>query len=266
VIRTALHLHSTWSDGEWTVAELRAAFAREGCEVIGVVDHAESFDARRLAGFVAECESLSDEDMLVLPGLEFECRNRLHIVGYGVTSRHSSDDPADIIRHIADHGGVSVIAHPRTELFDWIGGFDVLPDGIEAWNSKYDGRHAPRPATFEFIASLRSGGDSPHAFYGIDLHWRKQFRDLHTLVDVAGPGLGCTGLLDALRSGRFAGLAGGLELPSTGTLPPDQLERYGTLHRRGRRLRSALRMAKGVTDSLGIKPPAALKAQLRRLF
>lgn len=266
MIRAALHLHSTWSDGEFTIAELREIFRVAGCRVIAVTDHAESFDASGLREYVAECAALSDEDLLILPGLEYNCRERMHIVGYGVTEPVASDDPESVIRHIADAGGVSVIAHPKDEFFDWIAGFDLLPDGIEAWNSKYDGRRAPRPHTFEFIVGLREREPGLRAFYGIDLHWRAQYRDLHTLLDADGPEVTREIVLERLGAGRFTGAAGSLRLPSDARVPPDQLRRFGAANRRGRRLKAAFVRAKRLTDSLGIRPPASLKAQLRRLF
>jgi len=267
VIRAALHVHSTYSDGEFTLAELRQIFHAAGCRLIGVVDHAEAFDSgARLARFADECRDLSDDHITLLPGLEFECRNRLHIVGYGVTVRHPSDDPDDIIRHIAAQGGVSVIAHPKTEFFDWIRGFDSMPDGVEAWNSKYDGRRAPRPETFELIADLRRRRPDLRAFFGIDLHWRKQFRSLHTLIDDSVPDCDRESVLDALRRGSFVGAAGDVRLASDGRVTPSQLERFGALNRRGRRLKTLLGRAKQWSDAIGFRPPAALKAQLRRLF
>lgn len=267
MIRAALHVHSTFSDGEFTLAELRETFRRAGCRLIGVVDHADAFDtSAKLERFVEACRELSDEEIRLIPGLEFECHNRLHIVGYGVTVPHASREPAEIIRHIAGQGGLSVIAHPKTEYFDWIRSFEVLPDGVEAWNSKYDGRGAPRPETFELIADLRSRRPDLRAFFGIDLHWRKQYRALHTLLSDKVRDLDRESVLAALRAGDFVGVAGDVRLGSDGRVPADQLERFRARNRRGLRLRAALKRAKRLTDAVGLRPPAALKAQLRRLF
>jgi len=259
-------MHSTYSDGEFTLSELRDIFLRAGCRVIGVTDHAESLDAGATRRYVDECAALSDERILLLPGFEYECHERMHILGYGVTEPVDSCDPGTVIRHIAGHGGVSVIAHPRDAFFDWIAGFDTLPDGIEAWNSKYDGRRAPRPHTFEFIAGLREREPRLRAFYGIDLHWRKQFRELHTLIDADIDAISRDVVIESLRAGRFTGVVGSVRLPSDAAVSGAQLRRFGAANRRGRRLKAAFGRAKRITDSLGIRPPAALKAQLRRLF
>jgi len=290
-MRAALHMHSTYSDGEFTLTGLRGIFLDAGCRLIAVTDHAESFDRERLARYQGECADLSDDRLRLVPGLEFSCRNRMHVLGYGVTVRCDSDEPADVIRHIADQGGVSVIAHPRDDFFDWIRNLEPLPDGIEAWNSKYDGRHAPRPQTFELIRELRARRPDLLAFYGIDLHWRHQPRDLHIRLmpphgEMSGPvrpvvpapagpvaAAGSTDaplaretLIDLLRAGHFEGITAGLRLPSTGDVPDDLLRTFGRRHHRSRRFRNAVLRAKRLADSFGVRPPEALKARLRRWF
>ena len=290
-MRAALHMHSTYSDGEFTVAQLREIFVAADCRVIAVTDHADSFDGDRLARYVSECGDLSDDRLLLVPGLEFSCRDRMHVLGYGVTERCASQEPGAVIRHIADLGGVSVIAHPRDDFFDWIRSFERLPDGIEAWNSKYDGRHAPRPQTFELIRELRVRKPDLLAFYGIDLHWRHQPRDLHIRlmpahietserigadapVSVgpderpapAGAPFTRETLIELLRSGRFEGMTGGLRLPSSADLPDELLRGLGRRHERSRRFRNAVLRAKRLADSFGLRPPEALRARLRRWF
>jgi hypothetical protein len=265
-MRAALHVHSTFSDGEFTLLELREKFLRAGCRVVCVVDHAEAFDAERLARFTEGCARHSDGQLLLLPGLEFECRQRLHIVGYGVVTRSASQEPEEIVRHIADQGGVSVIAHPKTEFFDWIRGFSVLPDGIEAWNTKYDGKHAPRPETFELIQELRAQRRALQAFYGIDLHWRHQYSGLLVDLDLSPGTPDRETVLAALRTGHFEGVVQQLRLPSSALVPPALLRDFGRRHRRSQRLRAALRQAKRLVDSISVRAPERLKAQLRRLF
>src|SRR6476620_7816676 len=147
MFKAAIHCHSTYSDGEFTLSELRHVYQREGYQVVCMTDHAESFDPESLRAYVAECQSLSDEDFRFIPGLEFECERRMHILGYGVTALTESAEPQEVIRHIEHQGGLSVIAHPGDSMFDWIETFEKLPSGIEVWNSKYDGPFAPRPRT-----------------------------------------------------------------------------------------------------------------------
>lgn len=264
MIKAALHLHSTYSDGEFTLSELREVLRGAGCRVACVTDHADAFDAAKVQAYVAECERLSDDGFRFVPGLEFGCEERMHVIGYGVTALTGHTIPEDVIRHIDDQGGVAVIAHPKDAHFPWIERFTRLPMGIETWNSKYDGRYAPRPGTFRLLRRLQERRPGMHAFYGIDLHWRMQFRELFTLID--GEDASRAGVLDALARGAYTGVCRDLTFPSSGRVPEELLARFERRHRRSDALRGFFRGAKRVADRLGATVPPGVKAQLRRLF
>ncbi len=260
----AIHIHSTYSDGEYTLYELREIYASIGCSFVCVTDHAEAFDQEKLKRYRDECALLSGTSFCFLPGIEYECDRRIHILGYGVTLPANSTDPEEVIRHIDGCGGVSVIAHPRDDAFAWIYSFQVLPQGIETWNSKYDGRYAPRPATFHLLAKLQQRKPNLHAFYGQDLHWRKQFRGLFTWVDCDV--LTQDRLLAALARGSYYGLKGKLQLPSNGHLPEQTLERFAGWRRYSDGMRRFVMSANQVSKQLGLTVPPRVKAQLRRIF
>jgi len=264
MLKGAIHIHSTYSDGEFTLPELRQIFLAEGCAFVCMTDHAESFKEKSLASYLDECRALSDEKLQLVAGLEYECERRMHILGYGARTLARSQDPQNVIRQIEDEGAVSVVAHPKDEFFPWIESFEVLPSGIEAWNSKYDGRYAPRPGTFALVQRLRLRSQELHAFYGQDLHWKKQFRGLFVELDVlaADPGQ----IVGALRSGAYHGRKGDLELPASGVMPEAILEEFGRVHERSYHWWQFLRRTKQKLDRAGIKVPESLKAQLRRIF
>ena len=125
MLKGAIHVHSTFSDGEFTLRELRETFLADGNRFVCVTDHAQAFDRPKLEAYVRECASLSDDQFLFIPGLEFECYERMHILGYGVTSLIESQDPQEAIRHIERAGGISVIAHPKDSALAWIESFEV---------------------------------------------------------------------------------------------------------------------------------------------
>ena len=131
MLKGAMHVHSTYSDGEFTLAELRRIFLDEGCAFVCMTDHAEHFAPDQLSQYIDECQALSDEKFLFVAGLEYECEKRMHILGYGATRLADSEDPETVIRHIDGQGAVSVIAHPKNDFFEWIQRFETLPRGIE---------------------------------------------------------------------------------------------------------------------------------------
>ncbi len=264
MLRAALHVHSTYSDGEFTLAELKQIFQEAGCSVVCMTDHAESFDEEKLAAYRRECEALSDDDLRFVCGLEYECEQRMHILGYGTTALANSQDPQTVIRHIEQQGGVCVIAHPKDSMFPWIESFDVLPKGIETWNSKYDGRYAPRPDTFELLQRLRQRRPDMLAFYGQDLHWKKQFRGLFSLVESNTNDR--DSVLAALSAGKYVGSKDGLQLASSGVLSQELIRAFSEQHAKSDRMRSFLKAGKRAMDRIGITVPASIKSQLRRIF
>ncbi|HLK34260.1 MAG TPA: hypothetical protein VKT29_14290 [Terriglobales bacterium] len=264
MLKGAIHIHSVYSDGELTLPELRRVLLAEGCCFACVTDHAEAFDENQLRQYLSECATLSDQNFQFIPGLEYECRDRMHILGYGCTRPISSQDPQEVIKHIQDSAGICVIAHPKDTHFQQIEQFSTLPDGIETWNSKYDGRYAPRPDTFALLHRLRRRRPPTLAFYGQDLHWKKQFRGLMTMV-MSPPATGGD-ILAALRRGDYHGQKGDLRLPSSGELPPVVLARFAQRRRKSEALRSVLKSGKRVLDRWGVPIPANVKANLRKVL
>jgi hypothetical protein len=263
MLKGVLHVHSTYSDGEFTLEELRDIFSRDGCRFVCVTDHADAFDADKLEAYRRECETRSDARFRFVAGLEFGCVNRMHILGYGVTALIQSTDPQEVIARIRSIDGVAVIAHPRDQAFGAIEAFEVLPHGIETWNTKYDGRYAPRPRTFALLGRLQRR-QAVTAFYGQDLHWRRQYRGMFTRV--AADRLDAPAILQALKSGRYVGVKDGLELPSSGELPAAVLADFARANARSRQLRQWVASAKSYADRMGLAVPASLKAHLRSFF
>src|SRR4030095_16822058 len=216
MLKGAIHIHSTYSDGEFSLRALRAVMISAGCDFVCMTEPGESFENQKLEDYVRECNLLSDDRFRFVPGLEYTCEGRMHVLGLGCTSLVTTTDPKEVIRDIADPRGISVIAHPMDSMFDWIETFESLPTGIETWNSKYDGRYAPRPGTFRLLQRLQVSRPQMRAFYGIDLHWRKQYRGLFNVLEASGSGRG--EILSAFAAGNYFATKDELELPSSGDL------------------------------------------------
>jgi predicted metal-dependent phosphoesterase TrpH len=264
MVKGAFHLHSTFSDGEFTLAELRELYLAVGCRLACITDHADSIDAVKIRSYLEECDRLSDARFRFLPGLEFTCERKMHVLGYGMTKLLTTRNPEQVIREIRASGGIAVIAHPKDEAFDWIESFADLPDGIEAWNTKYDGRYAPRPGTFQLVRRLRQRKPDLLAFYGQDLHWKKQYRGIFIELGCDSPEP--QNVLLALRQGNYIARCGDVELASSGVVSEELLTRFSSVQQRSTRMRGWIRKLKNAADRLGIAVPVRLKAQLRRIF
>jgi len=262
MLKGAMHVHSTYSDGEFTLEELRRAYVAEGCSFVCITDHAEYFDSESLKAYVQDLQTHSDAHFRFIMGLEYSCDRGMHILGYGASTLANTTEPQAVIQHIEAQGAMSVIAHPKDESFPWIEGFDSLPRGIETWNSKYDGRYAPRPGTFALLQRLRQRRPEMRAFYGQDLHWKKQFRGLFVTVDCPSSST----ILSAIAAGKYSGHKEGLQLPSSGEISPELLAEFGRAHERSHRMWRFFKSSKAALDRAGIRVPESLKAQLRRIF
>ncbi len=263
-MKCVLHVHSRFSDGDLTLAQLRDIYLGLTCRVVCMTDHAEAFSAETLQAYVSECETRSDDRLRFIAGLEFSCRNGMHVLGFGATVRVASKDPQIVIAHIRDAGGVAVIAHPKLTAFDWIETFEDLPHGIEIWNAKYDGQYAPRTATVELLRRLRVRDPAVHAFYGQDMHLATQPRRLFTVVESAMPTRG--GVLGALAEGRYRGINGRLSLPSDGGIPARTMARFDRAHTVVGGIRRIGRAAKRLGERFGVPIPPQLTATARRLL
>src|ERR1700720_851905 len=109
MLKGVLHIHSTYSDGELCLRDLKELFVSAGCAFSCVTDHADAFDSEKLTSYIQECRALSDGSFRFIPSLEYGCKERMHVLGYGVTSQADTQDPQEVIRHIENEGGVSVI-------------------------------------------------------------------------------------------------------------------------------------------------------------
>lgn len=264
MLKGAMHVHSTYSDGEFTLSELRELFLAEGCSFACMTDHAEYFDEKSIRCYVLECESLSDEKFLFVAGLEYRCEREMHMLGYGATKLTSATDPQEVIHHIESQGAVSVIAHPKDDFFPWIETFQALPLGIETWNTKYDGRYAPRPGTFALLRHLQQRRPATFAFFGQDLHWKKQFHGL--FVEVGCPSRSSEAILAALAQGNYCARKDTYCFSSSGVVSKELLTQFGQAHARSSRRWRFLQSSKQALDRMGIKVPNYVKAQLRRIF
>jgi hypothetical protein len=186
LVTAACHIHSEWSyDAHWTLAALSAKFAARGCRLLLMTEHDRGFTPARFAEFRTACAAVSNENILVIPGIEYsDADNRVHVLTWGLRSFLGENLPTGkMLEGVEALGGVAVLAHPGRKdvwkTFDpaWV---DRLL-GIELWNRKYDG-WAPSASA---PALLAMGNLLP--FAGLDFHSARQFFPLTMQVDIEGP-------------------------------------------------------------------------------
>lgn len=114
--RGNLHMHTTESDGHKSVADAARWYREHGYDLIAVTDHRKTTDA----------SAFSDDDFLVIRGMELDCYDPTRDVGYHIVAlgiqpfwqdEASLRGPGQaLIDAIHNAGGLAVLAHPY-----WLG-------------------------------------------------------------------------------------------------------------------------------------------------
>jgi len=217
-MRGVLHVHSIFSDGEERLERIVQTFSDAGMNFIAVSDHAEVFDEQRMQEYVAVCDALSSANFLVIPGLEFALKGgSIHILGYGITRRVRAPNMDQLVDGIHEAGGIAVLAHPPRGSINMVSTITGKLDGVEIWNSRYDGTLTPRAGSIQLLRRIRSSNLNAAAFCGVDLHQIAQARK-PIYVDVKTESLARREIIHALRAGSFTLRGGNLVIPASGKL------------------------------------------------
>ena len=197
-----LHVHSNLSyDGQNTLGEIAFLAKSRGYHFVGISEHSDTFDPQKMAHLVNECRRLSDASFLMIPGLEFTCDNRLHLLALGIDSYTDTTNPALVARFAKAQGGLAILSHPSRYGYQVPSGLEMLLDGIEVWNAGYDGRFVPNDRSIRLWRSLRARNNSLYAFGSQDLHAIGHHR--HVRVSVRSDQLTQDAILRGLKRGNF---------------------------------------------------------------
>ena len=215
-VKGAVHIHSTLSgDGEVSLHDIKHLFMKDGFDFVAICEHQHDVDGARFEELVESCRRLSDDTFLMIPGIEFNCY-RNHILGIGISHYRPSVAEDEVVPWIKNHGGFAVWAHPRKNQY-------CLPDhvikdldGMEVWNSKFDGKYAPRDEVVQYYHARRI--DHPHlrAVCSVDFHFRAQFR--HLAMHCQGADLNMRAILDQLTTGQYVSKTSAVTIGSDGSI------------------------------------------------
>jgi hypothetical protein len=234
-------------------------------------EHNNRMNPEQMNALVQRCQELSDERLLIIPGLELAYdANRVHLLAYGITRFIDSTGPDLAIRSLIDAvhgaGGLAVLAHPsHRKAFERLGPDDLAQlDGIEIWNVKNGNRFVPCGSDLRLLERVRRSGGRAFGFGGLDWHHLNKFVPFVLTVDSTTLTKGA--VLQALRDGQFTVRGEYVQVPAIGDVRRVPLWVYDTTSRtlaatlrRGYRWQSAL-------ERRGIRIPRVLVAAARRVF
>ncbi|MGW7261911.1 CehA/McbA family metallohydrolase [Streptomyces sp. NPDC054842] len=198
------HLHSWYSDGRRTPAEIAALARAAGLDFINTSEHNTHASHAHWAG-------LAGDDLLILLGEEVTTRNG-HVLAVGtdpgtfVDWRYRARDNrfGRFARRIRRSGGLVVPAHPHATCIgcNWKFGFGEA-DAVEVWNGAYTPDDEIALADWDgmLVASVRTGGGWIPAVGNSDAHRDPDPVGLPQTVVLADE-LSREAVQDGIRSGR----------------------------------------------------------------
>jgi hypothetical protein len=128
-------------------------------------------DQKSTTAMAAECRRMSRSEFVALPGLEYPLPGLGHVMALGLEEFVPADGPPlEFLRLIRRKGAVLVLAHPcQTESAPEPEVLREL-DGIEVWNTRYDGACVPSPTALALFRKWRRIHPGLRAFQGADFH------------------------------------------------------------------------------------------------
>ena len=216
-----MHIHTNYSfDGSSSLEEVVRAAEEKGHSFLLISEHSDDFSDRKMEALVRDCDRLSSEMMVIIPGIEVHCDFGRHIVALGVREFIGTDSPDNVVKRINELGGLAIFPHPGVYHFrSFLEDVDGL-HGVEVWNTRYDGPTAPNPKSFTLLQELREKNNTVFAFGGQDLHDVIEMDELCLTIEVES--LSELEILSQLKRGSFTIVRKRTVIQSDGTISKTQ--------------------------------------------
>jgi hypothetical protein len=214
------HAHSTYSfDGRLGLRELQSLLTDAKIDFCLMSEHVESLDYPKIVAMLADYVTLPPDGCLMIPGIEID---DLHILIYGVAAVEPYGSIEELAAQMFHRGSLVFVSHPvkvkgklPEAILPWL-------TGVEIWNTRYDGRSAPRPWNLKLWAELGRERGLLQPLVGVDFHRTSDLSQVRVDVDCEKES---GAILEAIRSGRHRLSNGGKALaparlvgaPSIGT-------------------------------------------------
>jgi hypothetical protein len=247
VFKGLVHVHSNFSyDGVHSVDELAEFGRRCGYSFMAMSEHSDTLDPERMAVYVKECQRVTGDDFVMIPGIEFTCEGNLHVLGLGLREYTDLREPGRVAEFVRERGGVPVVAHPSRYRYRIPSTLAPVLGGIEVWNAGYDGRFVPDDCSLKLLKEFRKHNESIMAFAGQDLHRLTGRGQVNVVVRTNR--LDGTAIVSALVGGEFAVSNGVFRLDAfrePGPLKLRQIAAARRIYEGAKRVRDSLEAWRG---------------------
>ena len=214
-IKGILHCHSTYSyDAKLSLSELKELFLKRGLSFVCMTEHTNVMTKESAEAFVIECEKLSDEKFLFIPGFEVPY-HRAHVLMIGARNFRGNFARTDTeLATWVESAQFVVLAHPVRNKFLVQDELLKHIDALEVWNQQYEGKRVPRPRSLSLFKTLREKKLELVATGGVDFHRGEHLGAPITTLSVES--LNEKEIIEKLRAGAY-------------TISSDHARVYGTL-------------------------------------
>jgi len=105
------HVHTIYSDGKYSLGELKNWCKNKRINIVFLADHAEYFDNEKLKKYKKECKILSNSNFIFIPGLELASKTDCHIIHLNPKEIPNMEKNEIILKKAKKKGVKIVIAH-----------------------------------------------------------------------------------------------------------------------------------------------------------
>ena len=205
-LKGILHAHSTYSyDAKMTLAELKAVFVSQGIQFVCMTEHTDELTKEKAVEFIRECEALSDNTFLFIPGFEVPYRvlgEHAHVLMIGMRNFYEPYAPTiEVLKKWTDEASFVVLAHPVRNAFKVDDGLLSEMHALEVWNQQYEGKRVPRVRSLKLFETLKEKKPLLVATGGVDFH-RKEHSGA-PYVTLAADTFVESAILEKLKTGAF---------------------------------------------------------------
>jgi len=188
-----------------SLRELKELFQKNGVQFVCMTEHTDELTDERAMAFIGECEALSDETFLFIPGFEVPYRvlgEHAHVLMIGMRSfyeRYAST--IEVLKPWTQEASFVVLAHPVRNMFKVDDGLLEEIDALEVWNQQYEGKRVPRTRSLKLLEKLREKKPLLIATGGVDFHRKEHFGAPLVLLEVVA--LSESSIIEKLQTGAF---------------------------------------------------------------
>ncbi len=192
------HIHTKYSsDGRLTIPDVADLLRWHKLQFAILSEHRQDLTGNIFANLISECQTFSDEQTLILHGVEYEFDKSTHILVINSDTLFPSNITIkDMLTECRGSGAKSILLHPKRGKFLYNNALLDLLDGIEVWNTRYDGKICPDPRVVGLVNKLCLINPKAILTLGMDLHLLDRFS--HPIMELEADILDKDSIISAL--------------------------------------------------------------------